>query len=100
PGRGSREPVEPHMESIDIDFDGSTSQVFLIRPGSRAGRGRLAGLEAAHARYATLPWRRLFEPAIALARQGVELTPQQAYLHAIIDLILRRAPAGRALYGE
>jgi gamma-glutamyltranspeptidase/glutathione hydrolase len=100
PGRGSRKPVQPHMESIDIDFDGSTSQVFLIGPGSCAVPGALAGLEAAHARYATLPWRRLLEPAIALARQGVELTPQQAYLHAIIDLILRHAPEGRAIYGE
>jgi gamma-glutamyltranspeptidase/glutathione hydrolase len=100
PGRGSRKPVQPHMESIDIDFDGSTSQVFLIGPGSCAVPGAIAGLEAAHARYATLPWHRLLEPAIALARQGVELTPQQAYLHAIIDLILRHAPEGRAIYGE
>jgi len=100
PGRGSKRPSKPHMESIDIDFDGSTSQVFLIGPGSCAVPGALAGLEAAHARYATLPWRRLFEPAIALAREGVELTPQQAYLHAIIDLILRHAPEGRAIYGE
>jgi gamma-glutamyltranspeptidase/glutathione hydrolase len=88
------------MESIDVDFDGSTSQVFLIGPGSCAVPGALAGLEAAHVRYATLPWRRLLEPAIALARAGVELTPQQAYLHAIIDLILRHAPEGRAIYGE
>ena len=100
PGRGSKRPPTPHMESIDIDFDGSTSQVFLIGPGSCAVPGALAGLEAAHARYATLPWSRLFEPAIALARAGVELTPQQAYLHAIIDLILRHAPEGRAIYGE
>jgi gamma-glutamyltranspeptidase/glutathione hydrolase len=100
PGQGSKRPPKPHMESIDIDFDGSSSQVFLIGPGSCAVPGALAGLEAAHARYATLPWRRLLEPAIALARAGVELTPQQAYLHAIIDLILRHAPEGRAIYGE
>src|SRR6478609_2756820 len=59
PGRGSKRPPEPHMESIDVDFDGSTSQVFLIGPGSCAVPGALAGLEAAHARYATLPWHRL-----------------------------------------
>jgi gamma-glutamyltranspeptidase/glutathione hydrolase len=100
PGRGSKRPPEPHMESIDIDFDGSSHQVFLIGPGSCAVPGALAGLEAAHARYATIPWRRLVEPAIALAREGVELTPQQAYLHAIIDLILRHAPEGRSIYGE
>src|SRR5262245_37128700 len=100
PGQGSRRPREPHMESIDIDFDGSTQQVFLIGPGSCAVPGALAGLETAYERYATVPWRRLFEPAIVLARQGVEMTPQQAYLHAILDLILRHAPEGRAIYGR
>ena len=100
PGRGSRKLREPHMESVDIDFDGSTSQVFLIGAGSCAVPGALAGLEAAHRRYATLSWRRLLDPAIELAREGVELTPQQAYLHAIVDLILRHTPEGRAIYGE
>ena len=100
PGKGSHGPVEPHMESIDIDFDGSSSQVFLVGPGSCAVPGSVAGLEAAHKRYASLPWRRLIEPAIALARDGVELTRPQAYLHAILDLILRHTPEGRAIYGE
>ena len=94
PGRGSDKPPEPHMESIDIDFDGSSSQVFLVGPGSCAVPGSVAGLEAAHKRYASLPWRRLIEPAIALARDGVELTPPQAYLHAILDLILRHTAGG------
>jgi len=100
PGQGSAGLVEPQMESIDIDFDGSSSQVFLVGPGSCAVPGAPAGLEAAHQRYASLPWRRLLEPAIALARDGVELTPPQAYLHAILDLILRHTPEGQAVYGE
>jgi gamma-glutamyltranspeptidase / glutathione hydrolase len=100
PGHGLGRSAEPHMESIDIDFDGSSSQVFLVGAGSCAVPGSVAGLEAAHKRYASLPWRRLLEPAIALARDGVELTPPQAYLHAILDLILRHAPEGRAIYGK
>jgi gamma-glutamyltranspeptidase / glutathione hydrolase len=100
PGRGSDGPVEPHMESVDIDFDGSSSQVFLVGAGSCAVPGSVAGLETAYKQYASLPWRRLIEPAIALAREGVELTRQQAYLHAILDLILRHTPEGRAIYGE
>jgi gamma-glutamyltranspeptidase/glutathione hydrolase len=100
PGKGSSEPPEPHMESIDVNFDGSTSQVYLIGEGSCAVPGTVAGLEAAYERYGSLPWSRLFEPAVALAREGVELTPQQAYLHAILDLILRHSPEGRAIYGE
>jgi gamma-glutamyltranspeptidase/glutathione hydrolase len=100
PGRGADGQAEPHMESVDVDFDGSSSQVFLVGPGSCAVPGSVAGLETAHKRYASLPWRRLIEPAIALAREGVELTPPQAYLHAILDLILRHTPEGRAIYGE
>ncbi len=101
PGKGSGKPPEPHMESIDVDFDASMSQVvYLIGEGSCAVPGVVAGLEAAHERYGSLPWSRLFGPAVALAREGVELTPQQAYLHAILDLILRRSSAGRAIYGE
>jgi gamma-glutamyltranspeptidase / glutathione hydrolase len=100
PGKGSQAPVEPHMESIDIDFDGSSSQVFLVGTGSCAVPGSVAGLEVAHSRYGSLPWGRLIEPAIALAREGLELTRPQAYLHAILDLILRHTPEGRAIYGE
>jgi gamma-glutamyltranspeptidase/glutathione hydrolase len=100
PGRGSSRSAEPHMESIDIDFDGSSSQVFLVGAGSCAVPGAVAGLETAHRRYGSLPWHRLIEPAIALARDGVELTPPQAYLHAILDLILRHTPEGRSIYGE
>jgi gamma-glutamyltranspeptidase/glutathione hydrolase len=100
PGHGEKTHVEPHMESIDIDFDGSSSQVFLVGPGSCAVPGALAGLEAAHRRYGSLPWRRLIEPAIALAGDGFELSREQAYLHAILDLILRHTPEGRAIYGQ
>ena len=100
PGQGSKRPPKPHMESIDIDFDATSQVVYLIGAGSCAVPGAVAGLEAAHERYGSLPWSRLLEPAIDLAREGVELTPQQAYLHAILDLILRHAPEGRAIYGE
>jgi gamma-glutamyltranspeptidase/glutathione hydrolase len=83
------------MEAIDIDFDGDTSQVFRIGAASCAVPGAAAGLEAAHRSYGSLPWSRLFEPGLELARGGVELTRPQAYLHAILDLILRHTPEGR-----
>src|SRR5512144_1616189 len=44
PGLGRyRKPAE--MESIDIDFDGGTSQIFRIGAGSCAVPGAAAGLE-------------------------------------------------------
>jgi gamma-glutamyltranspeptidase/glutathione hydrolase len=99
PGLGRhRKPAE--MESIDIDFDSESSQVFRIGAASCAVPGAVAGLEAAHRSYGSLPWPRLFEPALELARSGVELTRPQAYLHAILDLILRHTPEGRRIYGR
>ena len=99
PGVGGRGEGPPRMEEVDIPFEGGeTSQVFRIGAGSAATPGAVAGLEAAHRAYGSLPWRTLFEPAIRLARDGVELTRAQAYLHAILDLILRHSPEGRELY--
>ncbi|HEX6490249.1 MAG TPA: gamma-glutamyltransferase [Gaiellaceae bacterium] len=98
PGRGLR--ASPHeMEEIDVEFDRDTSQIFRIGAASCAVPGAIAGLEAAHRAYARLPWARLLEPAVAAAREGVELTRPQAYLHAILDLILRHTEAGREVYG-
>src|SRR5438067_10158 len=97
PGLGrSRRPVE--MDSVDVDFDRETAQMFHIGSASCAVPGNAAGLEAAYRAYGSLPWRRLVEPAIELARTGFELTRQQAYLHAILDLILRHTPEGRRVY--
>jgi gamma-glutamyltranspeptidase/glutathione hydrolase len=95
-GRGAKEAAE--MESIDVDFDRETAQVFHIGPASCAVPGNAAGLEAAHRSYGSLRWRELVTPAVELARSGFELTRQQAYLHAILDLILRHTPEGRRVY--
>src|SRR5215208_3642856 len=87
------------MEAIDVDFSGGSSQVFRIGPASVAVPGALAGLEDAHRRFGTLRWAELIGPAIGLARDGVELNGAQAYLHAILDVILRHTEEGRRLFG-
>jgi gamma-glutamyltranspeptidase/glutathione hydrolase len=97
-GRSSSAPGE--MEAIDIDFDRESTQVFRIGAASCAVPGAAAGLEAAHRSYGTLPWPRLFGPALEFARDGVELTPAQGYLHRILDLILRHTDEGRRIYGR
>src|SRR5919108_4519242 len=79
PGLGARARAA-EMDTVDIDFEGGeTSQAFRIGASSCAVPGAPAGLEEAHRSFGTLPWRRLIEPAIALAREGVELTRPQAY---------------------
>jgi gamma-glutamyltranspeptidase/glutathione hydrolase len=99
PGLGARRGPQTEMESVDIDFSGESTQMFHIGSASCAVPGAVPGLAAAHGRYGTLPWGLLAEPAIEAARGGVELTRPQAYLHAILDLILRHTPEGRRVYG-
>src|SRR5262245_44583514 len=102
PGLGAREHEHEHeeMEEIGVHFsDSDTTQVFHIGYASCAVPGLPAGLDAAHRAFGTLPWKLLLEPAVALARDGVELNRPQAYLHAILDAILRHTDAGKQLYG-
>ena len=100
PGLGLEPGETTAMEAVDVDFSGDSSQVFKIGAASCAVPGAAAGLEAAHRAHGSLPWRELIAPAIELARDGLELTRPQAYLHAILDLILRHTQEGRAIYGE
>jgi gamma-glutamyltranspeptidase/glutathione hydrolase len=99
PGLGAKAMTAAEMESVDVSFAGEeVTQKFLIGAASCAVPGTVAGLELAHRHYGSLPWRMLFEPAIELARRGFELTRPQAYLHAILDLIIRRSDEGRRIY--
>ncbi len=100
PGLGARRRRPGEMEAIDVAFDRESTQVFHIGAASCAVPGAAAGLEAAHRAYGSLPWPVLFEPALELARNGVELIRPQAYLHTILDSILRHTPEGRRMYGR
>jgi gamma-glutamyltranspeptidase/glutathione hydrolase len=99
PGLGSDGAPLAEMDSVDVAFTRTSTQVFRIGAASCAVPGAVAGLDQAHRRFATLPWGRLLEPAIRHAREGVVVTASQAYLHSILDLILRHTPAAEAIYG-
>jgi gamma-glutamyltranspeptidase/glutathione hydrolase len=99
PGLGLRRPVR-EMESVDVVFTPESSQVFRIGAATCAVPGAVAGLGEAHRRFATLPWPVLLGPAIRHAREGIELTEGQAYLHDILDLILRHTAEGDKVYGR
>jgi gamma-glutamyltranspeptidase / glutathione hydrolase len=99
PGAGLASGERARMEDVDVDFDGSTHQIFHVGAASAAVPGAPLGLESVHRRYGSRPWATLVEPAIELARTGVVLTKAQAYLHAILDLILRHTEESRAVYG-
>src|SRR5438105_5814515 len=97
---GSGRAERAAMEEIDVSFDGSSSQVFRIGAASVAVPGSPLGFEVAHRAGGKLPWPELLAPAIELARDGIELTRPQAYLHAILDSILRHTAEGAQAYGR
>jgi gamma-glutamyltranspeptidase/glutathione hydrolase len=85
------------LREVDADFGGVT-QTFHIGPGSVATPGFLPGLFALHERYGTLPMVRLAEFAIALAKEGVTVTPYQAKLATIVAPILTASEDAQALH--
>ncbi len=52
--------------------------------------GTVAGMVALHAKMGQLPWAQVVEPAVALARRGVALTPKEAAALNANAAVLRR----------
>jgi gamma-glutamyltranspeptidase/glutathione hydrolase len=90
-------PIAP-LEELRVEF-GTTTQLFLVGPGSCAVPGNAVGMHAAHRRAGRMPFAQLVEPAIRLARAGAKLNRGQADLHAILDPLLRRRPAAIEVFG-
>jgi len=93
-------PTKPlgEIEQLTVDF-GSTTQSYHVGDGSVAVPGLVAGLSEAHRRNGQLPWRELVAPAIELAREGVDVSDAQAFLHEILVAVLQRDEGGRRIYG-
>jgi gamma-glutamyltranspeptidase / glutathione hydrolase len=87
------------MEEIVIDFGDASTQIFHVGEGSVAVPGLVAGLEEAHRRFGSIPWPELVQPAIELARAGLDTTDEQRVLHTILAGILERDEGGRRIYG-
>src|SRR5262249_25614623 len=83
---------------IVVDY-GDSQQTFFTGPTSVAVPGVVLGLGEAHSRWGSMPWGELLAPAARLAREGVPLNEVQAFLHRILDGLLRYSPEGDALYG-
>ena len=87
------------MDQVEIDFVGSSTQLFHVGEASVAVPGVVAGLLEVHLRRGRLPWERLFVPALELAGRTLAASPAQVYLHEILVAILQREPGGRRIYG-
>jgi gamma-glutamyltranspeptidase/glutathione hydrolase len=102
PGLGA-EPREPELIELDVPF-GAELVHYAVGPASCAVPGLPSGLEALWRAHGRLPWRALAAPAIALARDGVELPPAHASCLAMLAPVMTMnegagiyAPGGRLL---
>jgi gamma-glutamyltranspeptidase/glutathione hydrolase len=93
PSAGERAPLVP----VDVSF-GDVIQVFNVGAASCGVYGAPAGVHAAHERSGSIPLSELAAPAAALARGGVEVNPQQAYLFEILAPITEHTKQSRALF--
>lgn len=85
------------LEAVDVSF-GDAVQVFYIGPASCGVYGIPAGVCAAVARWGSMGLAELVAPAARLARDGVVLNAQQAYVAEILADLLRSTPECAALW--
>jgi gamma-glutamyltranspeptidase/glutathione hydrolase len=97
PGRGLDPGARSDLIPVRVSF-GDAIQVFNIGEASVGTFGMPAGVCEAARRFARLPLERLVAPAAALARQGVALNPQQAYIVEILAGIVTSTAEARALF--
>ena len=96
-GRGADPAGRAELVPVDVSF-GDAIQVFHIGAASVGCYGMAAGVCEASRRFGRLPLERLVAPAARLARDGVVLNPQQAYIVEILAGIVTATPECAALY--
>jgi gamma-glutamyltranspeptidase / glutathione hydrolase len=96
-GRGADAETRAELIPISVSF-GDAIQVFNIGAASVGTYGVPAGLCVAAERFGRVPLGELVAPAAALARSGVELSLEQAYLVEILGGIVMSTPEARALF--
>lgn len=97
-----------------IDFRGiaprgATAAMFVDNKGKERGiasygylapsvPGSVAGLEHAHRKWGKLPWAKVVEPALRLARDGVKLTADEAFVFGWGRERLSNSVSGKATF--
>lgn len=93
----TRRPDAAPPDDVDADF-GPATQSFRIGASTAATPGMVPGLVHLNERYGTLPLDVVLAPAIAAARDGVDVTPFQHHLATVVAPILVATPAARDLF--
>jgi gamma-glutamyltranspeptidase/glutathione hydrolase len=97
PGCGADPAARAELVACPVDF-GDAVQVFHAGAAACGVYGTPAGICEAHRRYATVPLAELASPAAALARGGVEINAQQAYIFHLLEPITGSTEGARAKY--
>ncbi|MHB8657244.1 MAG: gamma-glutamyltransferase family protein [Solirubrobacteraceae bacterium] len=97
PGRGSDPSSRAELSPVSVSF-GDAVQVFNIGAASAGSYGVPAGVWAASQRFGRVPLVELATPAARLAREGVELTREQAYVVEILSAIVTSTAEASALF--
>jgi gamma-glutamyltranspeptidase/glutathione hydrolase len=91
PGRRGHETHRAPLVPVTVSF-GDAAQVFNVGPASCGTYGNPAGVCGAIDRWGSKPLAELAAPAAKLAREGVPLNAQQAYVAEILEGILLSTP--------
>jgi len=86
PGLGGHHADAPLLE-VEIPF-GTELVHYAVGIASCGVPGLSAGLGAVHAEFGRLPWPRLVEPALRLAREGVDFPPAHASCLAMLAPVM------------
>jgi len=97
PGRTSTE-RRSELVPIPVYFSPESPQVFNVGAASCGVPGTAAGLAEALRRYGSLPLAELVQEPARLAREGVRVNAEQAFIFHILEPILTHEPQGRAIY--
>lgn len=81
------------------DF-GDATQIFHIGKASAAVPGKIKGIFEIHANLCSMDMKDLLAPAIRYAREGVEITPYQAFLFGVLKALFVKGPRCMEIYGS
>jgi gamma-glutamyltranspeptidase/glutathione hydrolase len=93
PGLGET-PKQVQLVDIGVPF-GTELVHYAVGIASCAVPGVPAGLHELWSRHGRLPWTRIVEPALALARTGVEMPPAHAACLAMLAPVMTMREGGR-----
>jgi gamma-glutamyltranspeptidase/glutathione hydrolase len=97
PGRGADPSMRAPLDAVEVDF-GDARQLFHCGAASCGIPGNPAGIAEAARRWATGTLEEIAAPAAELARAGVPVNAQQAFIFDLLTGIVLSTPEAAALF--